>query len=716
MIALKLRAGRRAAARFGLIAFLGLNVSILAQDAPPSPLLADAGFNLGQILVTAPTKSERLADFTPGQVESITPEEMELRQAKDLNDLLKYTPGVEVENGVRRIGQEVNIRGLSGPRVLQTLDGGRLDFETGHKGSTFIDQDWLKSVEVIKGPASALYGSGALGGVLSMRTIKADDLLPADKVFGLRNKIAFSYADREIHESPTIFGRIRLGVDEQDPARLTYLFSFSHRTSDDAEMGGANGRLDNSGEEIFAGLATITYQPADHTKIRFSTATTHDDGAVTANTAASFSSTSNPKLDRRTLQSFYNLQISHRDPVHQWLNPQITLYHNRLDLEEIRTSPSRRVDDVKFQTFGFDLHNRQNLFSSGSHSLDLVYGVEYFQDSQRSNRSTVATGVDGFFPSADAYQISGYAQIELAMFSELITLIPGVRYDSYHHEATILVGGLPEDVARDENHLSPKVGGVLKLDDQIGLDARKGDYMALSANFAQGFRAPLFSELYPTGTHFGGPPGFSSTFLPNPDLKPETSTTWEAGPRVKIGDAHASFSYFETRARDFIGPDDPDVIPFFHNVNIDRVKITGVEFNAEYEFIKDWLISAGYSRIRGDNQQTGEPMFTIPADKVLSGLNYRNAESGFSAQLRVSHVFEQNRLPAGGDPSESYLLVDLFFSWSPRFSEPSLKWLEGFRLDLGVENLLDEAYTPYFAGVPESGINPRAAVTYTKTW
>jgi hemoglobin/transferrin/lactoferrin receptor protein len=729
MLRFSFRVGVRAAAIVGSCWVSAASAPVFSQstppasspDSPPPPTTLAIGedrafagvYNLGQMIVTAPTKSERLRDLTPGETEAVDRGLLDFYQAADLGDSLRYMPGVEVENGIRRIGQEPNIRGLSGARVLQTLDGGRINFRSGHKGSVFIEQDWLQAIEVVKGPASALYGSGALGGVLALRTIEAEDLLPDGKTFGVRQIVSFAGANEELRLSPTIYGRLNLGEDPADGHRLTYLLSHSYRTSDNYDLGGSEyfagtDELARSAEENYAGLATFTYQPNDHTKLRFSTSTLHVDGDVPSNVAAPGGSTSNPNLERRTLQSFYNLHLSHRDPVHTWLNPDLTLYYNRLDVEEIRRSPSLRVDDVRFETYGFDLRNRQPVLDIEHHSLDLVYGVEYFHDRQRSKRSTVASGLNGFFPGADADQVSGYVQLELVMFDELFMLIPGLRYDTYEFDSEL-------GPTNSEDHFSPKVGGLIQLDDELGL--MEGDRVVFSANYAQGFRAPLFSEMFASGTHFGGPPGFSSTFVPNPDLQPETSYTWEVGPRVKIGDVHAFAAYYETRAQDFIGPEDPDVIPFFKNINIDKVVIKGVELGAEWEFIEHWLVSVGYSRARGDNLQTNGTLFSVTPDKLVLGLDYRRDDHGFAAGVRFSRYFEHQTENAAGAPqSETYLLVDVFVSWSPRTNDAAIKWVEGFRFDVGVENLLDEAYTPYLSAIPEAGVNPRASVTYSLNW
>jgi len=60
--------------------------------------------------------------------------------------------------------------------------------------------------------------------------------------------------------------------------------------------------------------------------------------------------------------------------------------------------------------------------------------------------------------------------------------------------------------------------------------------------------------------------------------------------------------------------------------------------------------------------------------------------------------------------------LDFVLSWAPKTKEPDLAWLNNFRVDLFIENVTDEFYTPHLSGGPEAGINPGAAITWTRTW
>ena len=128
--------------------------------------------------VTVYGTSNPIAVFDyPGQVSVVSRDDIELLIPSTPSDLLRDVPGVDFSGGPRRTGEVPSIRGLSGDNVLILLDGARQSFISGHDGRFFIDPELISTVEVVRGPASSLYGSGAVGGVLAFETVDAADLL-----------------------------------------------------------------------------------------------------------------------------------------------------------------------------------------------------------------------------------------------------------------------------------------------------------------------------------------------------------------------------------------------------------------------------------------------------------------------------------------------------------------------------------------------------------
>ena len=133
---------------------------------------------------------------TPGTVSVIDAETIARRLIENVADLVKFEPGVYIETNVTRIGLNgFNIRGIGGNRVMTQVDGvetsEQFDFGPFNVHQFALDLDTLKTAEIVRSAGSSLYGSDALGGVVSFFTKDPADYLPAQPVFHLGAKTLF---------------------------------------------------------------------------------------------------------------------------------------------------------------------------------------------------------------------------------------------------------------------------------------------------------------------------------------------------------------------------------------------------------------------------------------------------------------------------------------------------------------------------------------------
>ena len=124
---------------------------------------------LEPIIVTA-TRDKKPLEKQSRQVAVVKRDALDSRQVDSVVEALKYESNIENIGGSRPGAQDPVIRGLSGDRVLQVIDGVRQNTRSGHRGTYFVDPELVEQVDVVKGPSSSLWGSGALGGVVSTRT------------------------------------------------------------------------------------------------------------------------------------------------------------------------------------------------------------------------------------------------------------------------------------------------------------------------------------------------------------------------------------------------------------------------------------------------------------------------------------------------------------------------------------------------------------------
>src|SRR6185295_9578396 len=163
-----------------------------ADEAPPP----DGQKPIEKVTVVG-TKNPRSAQTYPGQVDVLNQDQIEASVPSTPSDLVKDMPNVDFGGGPRRTGETPQIRGLGGQDVLILIDGVRQSWTSGHDGRFFLDPNLLVGVEVVKGPASALYGSGPLGGVMAFRTANASDLLDPGATAGLRATLGYQDVNDE---------------------------------------------------------------------------------------------------------------------------------------------------------------------------------------------------------------------------------------------------------------------------------------------------------------------------------------------------------------------------------------------------------------------------------------------------------------------------------------------------------------------------------------
>ena len=166
-----------------------------------TPLLAQEqarGLMLDPIVLRAGT--EKVASSVPQSVTVVDQDQLDDLNPGTVGDVLANVPGVQGVGSAGFFGQGVNIRGVgatgsaaSEAGIVQIIDGERKYYESYRQGSLFVEPDFLKRVEVLRGPGSStLYGAGALGGVIAMETIEAGDLIAEGRTSGGRVRLGYA--------------------------------------------------------------------------------------------------------------------------------------------------------------------------------------------------------------------------------------------------------------------------------------------------------------------------------------------------------------------------------------------------------------------------------------------------------------------------------------------------------------------------------------------
>ena len=153
-------------------------------------------------------------------------------------------------------------------------------------------------------------------------------------------------------------------------------------------------------------------------------------------------------------------------------------------------------------------------------------------------------------------------------------------------------------------------------------------------------------------------------------------------------------------------------------INVQKALIRGIEAELRWSFMTGLDVWASYTDIRGDditgkNDQGHIPLQGVQPRKGVIGVSYTHWPWDVTVGGRVQIVDNQDRVPMRSDerPTPGYSVYDAFARWQPHRDQ-----LQGFRVDVGIDNLTDKEYRRHLAAIPEAGINPKATVSYVRTW
>ncbi len=714
-----------------------------------------------EITITGARRA-RPVRLSPASISVIDAEKLDQNLAQDLRDIFRYEPNVSVGNNRRYGLQDINIRGLGGNRVLILNDGIRVpnqfSFGTPSLGRDYVDIESLQRVEVVRGPASALYGSDALGGVVSFRTIEPEDLLKKRPDQSVVTSLSTNYETTDRGFTNTAAIAFREGNFEG-------LLGYTRRDGAEARVPTGNEFVDSRSNARNNWLAKLVYRIDQTSKISFATEIfrNRDFFRVAPITAAQLQSPTgfrgqDETLDNNVSRDRFSISYDYNDPNSTGFLTAVKalLYYQNANIEELRTQDFVRTgagtDRRRFRNLTNTFSDRilggeiqfQSQFKIDQIANILTYGIDISNTSNQRIRngienrfnaagtnigSTSVVGSDSFpvkdFPDSDTFRLGVYAQNEFN-FSDTFSVIAGLRFDSYKLTTKLdqlFLNNSPSAVAADfsDSAISPSLGFVWQTTPEWTLVGR----------YAKGFRTPLYSEINSGFTNLTSP-FFRYQTLSNPNLKPETSDTFELGIRANYPQFNFGLTGFYNSYNNFIeafanaGTGSVNGIPnvtFFQTQNVARASTYGLELSGEYRFSPEnyglSLISALGLTV-GDNLTTNQPLETVDPIKLVTGLRYRAPENIWGADL-IATFAGQPRLasnrPANSYTPQGYTVVDLtgFYKITPQLT-----------LNMGIFNLFNTQYFLYsdvrplitapaptdLARFAQSGVSLRAGLTF----
>ncbi|WP_051786372.1 TonB-dependent hemoglobin/transferrin/lactoferrin family receptor [Endozoicomonas numazuensis] len=651
---------------------------------------------LNQVTVTA-TRSEKDINDVAQTIEVVDQYQIQQEQPESVAQAVKSLPNVSVSGGPRANSQSINIRGLEGTRVLQIVDGARQNFSNGHRGTYFTDPELLKSIEVVKGPSSNLWGSGAVGGVVVQSTKTAEELLEPGETLGGYVSQGFQSNNNESRTSASLYG-----VNDN----FDWLLNGYYNDGGNYETGttgkGNGDEVENSGSREQGGMAKLGWQLNDDSRFEFKAQQAQTNAKVPSNPTTAVD-TDSPLIIQESTNT--NLSAAYLfDPDSALVDSKFQLFYNDTEFDEYRVE-DKQTDNTRYKTLGAAFTNVSKL----TH-LDLTYGLDAYKNTIETQRDD--SGNEGNRPEAldgESTTVGAFVQADVPL-ADAWTLQTGVRYDRFEAKDK-RSGSDIEEKKQTDDAVSPSVALIWDTT----------DWLTLTASYNEAFRAPNMEEMFSTGTHFFIPiPGFPgggirNSFVPNPDLKPEEAANKELSARMNFSnllgedELTVTANVFQNDVDNFINQIVDGNTTTWKNV--DEARLKGFELAGQYRY-QDIQFGLSYGQTRGEDKKTGEYLDNIPADKVVADVAYLMLQGDLKIGSRYTHVRAQENIRADYDfddidSYDSYDLVDLYVSY-----EPTSGALKGIKTDLTVNNLTDEYYITAWEKLYESGRNVKLNVRY----
>lgn len=687
------------------------------QQAPSAAAMnahAQAGTTAVQSLDTitvAASKTEEKAIDALAPVSVVTLEQIQGLQPNRLSDIFYNIPGVTFQERGDDPSTVINIRGLQDfGRVAVVVDGARQNYQrTGHNanGSFFLDPELVGGVDVVRGPTANIYGSGAIGGVVSFRTKDIQDVVRPGERWGVDMTGAVgTNKDRGLG---SVFGGVHVTPDVDVFGGAVYRTQGNYKDGNGIEIG-------NTGNELAGGLMKLTVRPAAGHEVKF--------GAIFQDYQYNIGQFNRGPVTTASLRalnqgsSVYASDVKNYTGTVTWKYSRpddnlwdwnATVYGNRTDQDQVKTyhnstagaaycgggtgnNISGCVGDRRgyvLDTIGTDVNNTTR-FNVGEWRNALTYGFDVFNDTVSTFDSRGNSNITT--PGGERTVSGGFGQLK-SNLSTWLEVVSAIRYDHYDLDSnTVSTGG---------DRFSPKI--------TVGVTPVAG--FTPYVGYAEGYRAPSITETLISGAHAtGGGPAFFNCpdgtaglfcFLPNPNLRPEVGRNKEAGVNLKYDNVFAAsdsfrgkFNLFRNDVTDYIDAVAFGLTPvppfgsfnkWYQYQNIAQARIEGVEWETMYD-AGMWYLGVSGHLMRGKNVQTGAGLSTIIPRKVTTTAGVRLLDRKLILAAQWSSFAGNTDIPAGYLPATDYELVNLYLTWNAT---------RDIVLTASIDNLLNQYYRPY---------------------
>lgn len=707
--------------------------------------LEASNMNLDEVVISA-TKWRQSSDDIPAKIISITPQEVALQNPQTAADLLGISGKVFIQKSQQGGGSPM-IRGFSTNRLLYSVDGVRMNtaiFRSGNLQNVIsLDPFAIENTEVVFGPGSVIYGSDAIGGVMSFNTLTPEFSM-TDKPW-ITGKANARYSS--INNEKT--GHFDVNVGFKKWSFLTSISSFDY----DNLRQGSHGpkdyikdyyvqRQDSTDvvikqEDELLQIPTAYSQINMMQKFRFQP---NEDWALQF--GFHYSETSPyGRYDRHQREKNDAPRYAEWDYGPQiWMMNNLSIAYNGsnsiFDQLQIRLAyqwfeesrfdrafnkPYRSINEEQVNAYSINADFRKN--TGGKNTF--FYGIEYVLNDVKSvgKNTSITTGITTAgptrYPKSTWQSLAAYITDEYKV-TDRFTISAGARYNQILLDSEFDTTFYPfpfSEASLSNDALTGSIGGVY----------RPTDTWVFSTNLGTAFRAPNVDDV---GKVFDSAPG--QVVVPNPDLKPEYAYNADLGIAkviedvVKI-DVTGYYTHLKNSLlrRDYKLNGQDSILYQGEMSQVQAIQnsavanVYGVQFGLEIKLPLDFGFSTDFNFQKGKEElENGEksPIRHAAPFFGISRLSYKTNKLSMEVNFAFQGKRDHDDMPEGEKKKvELYALNENGGIYSPAWYTLNFKGLyrasDYFHISAGLENLTDQRYRPYASGISGGGRNFILALT-----
>ena len=685
-------------------------------------------------LIVISSRIPTVASEVIGSVDSISSQDLDLKMIDGLAELVRFIPGVSAhkENQYgRSFTEDIHIRGIHGGAIF-LIDGQRIsDSYTGY-GRDIVDTDLLKKVEIMKGPSSVEYGSDGLAGAISYVTKDPSDLVEeGDRYLSINASTQQSNKQEKINfltasAGDNIEGLLQLVHRDLNETEIHDGFNLEANPFEGSQKSLLAKTIFHSSETTIFSLVVDMQEWDGDWIVNTEKGHVHYPSHITVTSSLGEDEGSRERISFKidvsgkssNLIDTGSLTLYIQDTEQQ----QFTVREQQTFFNGMGAAPTPTMRTSNFE-FNQSLEGMTLQAYKTLTKHQMVYGLDYEKTETTRPRmrsetnlisGSVSFSVDGenypnkTFPDSESVRRAVFFNDRIN-FSDNQVFSLGFRYDDYELNTSI------DSFFLNGNSLAYQIKDVEDSETSI-----KAGYLydistdlTFYSQYSEGFRAPDYESANTVFTNFA----YRYTVRPNPNLKPETSKSYEIGLRGQQDQGEWELAVYKNKVKDFINAEaigfSPLGLVIYQYDNHEGVEIEGIEFEYNREISQNLYTKFAVAISSGEDD-AGESLAEVDPKEVIIGLDWISSNEKWGIQGLVNLVDSSKDglkgVPAVGIGHEcgtpviqctprattpGYGLIDLFGFYNPN---------DDFQVRLSVENLTDKKYIRWasVAELPEN--------------